>query len=397
MYNLLTSIDWSKRTLLAGAAFLTIIMAGCASIEAPAPVTSPPLEVQSSIAANRFPTETVAAAELSGTLKIVGNFKPGVDARLMHILDVAAQWTPEYRVEAFSGYRAGDPRFHGKGIACDVRLVNRITGQALPNYQDASSFREYEKFAQTVRRVQMELYPDLKGELRWGGYFSGPKGKYGAMDLMHFDLGGDKTGMGGGSWENGLTKSQRAIFRGAESVGIGPSARAGNDTFMPVAADDAHAKWAEVGSESEAALRDYIAESEGTAGQPGEGYSTSLDYGKWLPGGKEQDLTVLTLDQIDALQVEMLSHPENAARYPGGGSSAIGRYQIVRRTLKGLRAQLYLSGDQFFDVAMQDRLAMTLARQRGATRDLGKEWASLRGEKLDKAISLARAAFERGK
>ncbi|MBB3455230.1 hypothetical protein FHT86_003529 [Rhizobium sp. BK313] len=96
-------------------------------------------------------------------------------------------------------------------------------------------------------------------------------------------------------------------------------------------------------SESETALRDYITQCEGTTGQRGWGYSTSLDYGKWLPGGKEQDLTVLTLDQIEALQLEMLSHPENAT-HPGGGSSAIGRNQIVRRTLKGLRAQLRLSG-----------------------------------------------------
>ncbi|MQX25507.1 hypothetical protein GHJ84_32190 [Sinorhizobium meliloti] len=397
MYNLLTTIHSSTRSLLLGAASLAMIMTGCASTEALVPATSPSSEVQSPIATNRFLTETAAAAELGGTLKIGGNFKPGVDARLMHILDVAAQQTPEYRVEAFSGYRAGDPRFHGKGIACDVRLVNRITGRALPNYQDASSFREYEKFAQTVRRVQMKLYPDLNEELRWGGYFSGPKGKYGAVDLMHFDLGGNKTGMGGGSWEIGLTKGQRAIFPDAESVGMGSSARASNGAFTPVATDDAHVKSVEVDSKSKAALRDYIAESEGTAGQPGGGYSTSLDYGKWLSGGKEQDLTVLTLDQIDALQVEMLSHPENAARYPGGGSSAIGRYQIVRSTLKGLRAKLHLSGDQFFDAAMQDRLALTLACQRGATRDLGKEWASLRGEKLDKAIALARAAFVRGK
>ncbi len=328
-----------------------------------------------------------------GVLHIAGNFKPGVDTRLMRILEVAAERTPEYRVEAFSGYRAGDPRFHGKGMACDIRLVNRVTGQMLPNYQDASSFREYERFAQTVRRVQMELYPELKEELRWGGYFSGTRGTYGTMDTMHVDLGGAKIGMGGGSWENGLTKSQRAIFPDAESVGMGPSDRATNDNFKPVA-NHAPAKAVEFYNESEIALRDYIAQCEGTAGQRGGGYSTSLDYGKWLPGGKERDLTVLTLDQIDALQLEMLSHPENAVRYPGGGSSAIGRYQIVRRTLKALREQLHLSGDQLFDAAIQERLALTLARQRGATRDLGKEWASLTGEKLDKAIALARAAFK---
>jgi hypothetical protein len=173
-------------------------------------------------------------------------------------------------------------------------------------------------------------------------------------------------------------------------------AHVANDNVKPVPANDnrAAAKAVDIDGEATKALRDYIAQCEGTAGLPGGGYSTSLDYGKWLPGGKEQDLTVLTLDQIDALQTEMLSHPENAARYAGGGSSAIGRYQIVRRTLRSLWKQLHLSGDYLFDAALQDRLALTLAHQRGATRDLGNEWASLTGRKLDKAIELARAAFE---
>ncbi|RVH92131.1 hypothetical protein [Sinorhizobium meliloti] len=168
--------------------------------------------------AQDLPAKEVAA--VGGSLHVVGNFRPGVDPRLMHILEVAAEQTPEYRVEAFSGYRAGDKRFHGKGMAADFRLVNPATGKDLPNYQDASSFRAYEKFAQTVRRVQMELYPELAKQLRWGGYFSGKLGKYGAMDLMHVDLGGAKVGMGGGSWENGLTKSQRGIFPSAVSVGM---------------------------------------------------------------------------------------------------------------------------------------------------------------------------------
>jgi hypothetical protein len=41
------------------------------------------------------------------------------------------------------------------------------------------------------------------------------------MDQMHFDLGGGKVGMAGGSWANGLTASQRAMFPGVESLGMG--------------------------------------------------------------------------------------------------------------------------------------------------------------------------------
>ncbi|MER9298654.1 hypothetical protein NKI38_19480 [Mesorhizobium sp. M0621] len=154
-------------------------------------------------------------------LKIVGNFKDGVDSRLMDILNIAAQRFGGYRVEAYSGFRAGDPRFHGKGMAADIWLVDLKTGRKLPNYQDPSTFRIYEQFAQIARIVQLEKYPELTGKFRWGGYFSGPKGKYGATDEMHFDLGGGTVGMGGGSWENGLTPAQRALLPGVVSVGMG--------------------------------------------------------------------------------------------------------------------------------------------------------------------------------
>jgi hypothetical protein len=102
-----------------------------------------------------------------------------------------------------------------------VRLTDLATGKALANYQDPSTFRAYEQFAQVARQVQMEKYPELANQFRWGGYFSGGRGKYGAMDQMHFDLGGGRVGMGGGSWENGLTASQRSLFPGVESFGMG--------------------------------------------------------------------------------------------------------------------------------------------------------------------------------
>ena len=78
-----------------------------------------------------------------------------------------------------------------------------------------------QEIIETIRMVQMEKYPELADQFRWGGYFSGPKGKYGAADLMHFDLGGGNgLGMAGGSWEGGLTPAQRKLFPGAESRGI---------------------------------------------------------------------------------------------------------------------------------------------------------------------------------
>lgn len=133
-------------------------------------------------------------------------------------------------------------------------------------------------------------------------------------------------------------------------------------------------------------LLDHIARSEGTAGGVGGGYNVSLANGKLLPGGQEMDLKNMTLDQIDALQGQMLKNPNNK-----WNSSALGRYQIVRKTLRGLRAKLGLKGDQKFDENLQDRLGAELIKQRGASGGLGDEWASLRGDKLQTAIGLAGA------
>lgn len=152
-------------------------------------------------------------------LGFVGNYKTGVDPRLTDILNTAAKQFAGFKVDAFSGLRLGDPGFHGKGLATDVRLTDLLTGKAIGNYQNAGSFGTYEQFAQLARRVQMDKYPELADQFRWGGYFGGGRGKYGAMDEMHFDLGGGRLGMAGGSWANGLTAAQRALFPGANSVG----------------------------------------------------------------------------------------------------------------------------------------------------------------------------------
>lgn len=145
----------------------------------------------------------------------------GVDPRLTDVVSSAAGYLPEgYTAKIISAVREGDPRFHGQGKALDIEIADP-KGNKLGNYQDASAFRAYEKFAQNARKLQMERYPDLEKSFRWGGYFGGPKGKYGALDTMHFDLGGERTGMGGGSWEKGLTPEQRAHFPGAFSQGMG--------------------------------------------------------------------------------------------------------------------------------------------------------------------------------
>ena len=122
---------------------------------------------------------------------------------------------PGWSLEFTSGVREGDKRYHGRGMALDVQLIDEH-GARLPNYQDVASFRAYEKFAQEVKRQQVRHHRHLP--LRWGGYFSGPKSRYGALDLMHFDVG--KIGTAGGDWEHGLTAAQKGLWPGAVSEGM---------------------------------------------------------------------------------------------------------------------------------------------------------------------------------
>lgn len=118
-------------------------------------------------------------------------------------------------------------------------------------------------------------------------------------------------------------------------------------------------------------MLDLIGTTEGT--DKGRGYNETLGYGKFTGG--DRNLVVMSLDDIDKLQSQMLADPSNTFN-----SSALGRYQITRTTLRGLRDKLGLKGTDTFDPAMQDRLAEELLRQRGNNPDaLRKEWTSLQG------------------
>jgi muramidase (phage lysozyme) len=71
-------------------------------------------------------------------------------------------------------------------------------------------------------------------------------------------------------------------------------------------------------------------------------------------------------------------------------SGAVGRYQIINKTLKELQKKLGLPDDQLFNAEVQDRLATVLLERRGLNKflngqlslkdfmkNLSKEWASL--------------------
>ena len=159
----------------------------------------------------------------------------GVDTRLTEIISAAAQdfllkvvVTPSGG--ALRGKRNSTSQ-HVLGRAIDIQIYDK-NNQPLDNNQSIATFRIYEQFAQLVRQKQQELHPQLSSALRWGGYFSGKptKENYGAVDLMHFDLGGlSGMRMGGGSWDTGLYPEQRKLMPGVVSIGMG-----GDRTAIPI-------------------------------------------------------------------------------------------------------------------------------------------------------------------
>lgn len=127
-------------------------------------------------------------------------------------------------------------------------------------------------------------------------------------------------------------------------------------------------------------LLDLIGYTEGTDEK--RGYNETLGYGAYTGGNV--NLVGMTLADIDALQGKMLAHPKNK-----WNSSALGRYQIVRTTLRKIKSTLKLSNDAKFDKDMQDRMACYLLGVRGIDKyltgrlsedtmidNLAKEWAS---------------------
>lgn len=134
----------------------------------------------------------------------------GIHPDLIKALEQAAT-KGGFNTQVYSGLRPGDPRFHGKGLALDVRLLDQA-GKAMPNYQASKYFPQYQQYAHQVYNQLGSINPQLAQNLRWGGYFSGGKGKYGALDLMHFDLAGNRVGMAGGSWAGGLAPQQAKLW-----------------------------------------------------------------------------------------------------------------------------------------------------------------------------------------
>ncbi|CAH0343714.1 hypothetical protein [Rhizobium sp. CECT 9324] len=137
-------------------------------------------------------------------------------------------------------------------------------------------------------------------------------------------------------------------------------------------------------------LFDLLGHSEGT--DRGDGYNETLGYGIMLDGkvtngaGPDVVLTDKTLKHIDELQTAMLRDPDNKR----WNSSAIGRYQVVRTTLRKVRKTLGLDDTMKFSKDLQDAIALHLLDGRGLSKylsgsmtedtflnNMAKEWASI--------------------
>ncbi len=111
-----------------------------------------------------------------------------------------------------------------------------------------------------------------------------------------------------------------------------------------------------------------------------KGYGQIYGGAKGVP--KDTDVSKLTLDGVLNFQSRMLAGKS--------ASTACGRYQFLRKTLMATIAQMGLKGDELWDAALQDRMAVHLMMNRGLGKyldgvisretfanNLAKEWASL--------------------
>jgi hypothetical protein len=133
-----------------------------------------------------------------------------------------------------------------------------------------------------------------------------------------------------------------------------------------------------------------ISEGEGTSHDEAikRGYSSGFDikfnYGEFDPKS-DKKITEMTLDELDKFQTKMLQHPKNKKQ-----SSASGKFQMTRSTIRDLRREFNLKGNLKFTPELQDKLAMVLLKRRGFDKfrsgkitadqfqqNLSKEWASV--------------------
>ena len=116
------------------------------------------------------------------------------------------------------------------------------------------------------------------------------------------------------------------------------------------------------------------------------------NYNAWYREAQQQEVQLadLTIGEVGALQAQLVRR---------NGGSAIGRYQIIDDTLDGLVARMGLTGKEPFTPALQDRMALQLARDAGLNAwlagtladarfaaNLARVWAGLPGDHQGRSV-----------
>lgn len=111
-------------------------------------------------------------------------------------------------------------------------------------------------------------------------------------------------------------------------------------------------------------LIDEIAEGEGTSHERAReegfdyGYDVPFGYGRFLMPPKP--LSSMTLAEVREFQTAQINATKGHITGTKYGTSAVGRFQIMRKTLDGLRRILKAGDDQVFSPQFQDRCAVEL-------------------------------------
>lgn len=114
------------------------------------------------------------------------------------------------------------------------------------------------------------------------------------------------------------------------------------------------------------------------------GHAESNNNYNAIYSGTNPRLTTMTLDEVAQLQDSMVAK--------NGKSSAVGKYQIISKTLNGLKEKMGLTGKEVFDETLQDKMAIELLRQRGIDKFLSGEMPA---DKFQYAISQEWAGLPR--
>lgn len=153
---------------------------------------------------------------------------------------------------------------------------------------------------------------------------------------------------------------------------------------------------AEGGAEGDRAIRliQQITKGEGTTDATAKahgfssGYDVPFGFGKYL--APSRPLTEMTIAEVKRYQAEQIKATKGKIPGTSGGTSAVGKYQVLRGTLEAAQKELGFSDHAVFDSDLQDQIGAYLLNKRGFSeylngkmskvdfqRNLSREWASI--------------------